>query len=123
VENELLYVRDLYNLELNADLVVLSACETGLGRLRRGEGIISLARAFAYAGARAIVTTLWSVDDEKAKDLMLDFHGHLKRGEPVDAALRRAKLDYLQRRPGPAEAHPFFWAGFAPIGDMRPLAR
>lgn len=121
VENELLYVRDLYNLQLNADLVVLSACETGLGKLSRGEGIISLARAFAYAGAKSIVTTLWSVDDAKTKDLMVDFYRKLKKGMTKDAALRQAKLDYLESHTNPGDAHPFYWAGFAPIGDMRAL--
>ena len=119
VENELLYVRDLYNLQLNADLVVLSACETGLGKLSRGEGIISLARAFAYAGAKSIITTLWSVDDAKTKDLMVDFYRKLKKGMTKDAALRQAKLDYLESHTNPGDAHPFYWAGFAPIGDMR----
>lgn len=121
VENELLYVRDLYNLQLNADLVVLSACETGLGKLSRGEGIISLARAFAYAGAKSIFTTLWSVDDAKTKDLMVDFYRKLKKGLTKDAALRQAKLDYLESHANPADAHPFYWAGFAPIGDMKPV--
>ncbi|MBK7869568.1 MAG: CHAT domain-containing protein [Saprospiraceae bacterium] len=121
VENELLYVRDLYNLQLNADLVVLSACETGLGKLSRGEGIISLARAFAYAGAKSIVTTLWSVDDAKTKDVMVDFYRNLKKGMTKDAALRQAKLNYLKGHTNPGDAHPYYWAGFAPIGDMRAL--
>ena len=74
IENELLYVKDLYNLSLNADLVVLSACETGIGKLQRGEGIISLARAFAYAGAKGIVTSLWSVSDKSTSELMRFFY-------------------------------------------------
>ncbi|MCA9434916.1 MAG: CHAT domain-containing protein, partial [Candidatus Omnitrophica bacterium] len=67
LENELLFVKDIYNLQLNADLVILSACQTATGELQRGEGIISLARAFAYAGAKSITTTLWSVNDQKTK--------------------------------------------------------
>ncbi len=122
LENELLYARDIYNLSLNADLVTLSACETGIGELQNGEGIISLARAFAYAGAKSIVTSLWSVSDAKTKDLMVDFYKNLRRGGLKDEALRQAKLDYLKRNKGQA-AHPFFWAGFIGIGDMAPVRR
>jgi len=122
LENELLYARDIYNLQLNADLVTLSACETGIGELQGGEGIISLARAFAYAGAKGIVTSLWSVSDAKTKDLMVDFYKNLRSGALKDDALRQAKLDYLKRNRGQA-AHPFFWAGFIGIGDMAPVRR
>ena len=115
LENELLYVKDLYNLELNADLVVLSACETGIGKLQRGEGIISLARAFAYAGAKSIVTTLWSVNDQSTAELMRYFYRELKKGETKDAALRAAQLEYISKN----AKHPYFWAAFIPIGDMR----
>jgi CHAT domain-containing protein len=120
LENELLYVRDLYNLSLNADLVTLSACETGAGKLERGEGIISLARAFTYAGAKSIVTTLWSVQDERTKDLMLDFYRNLKKGMNKDEALRETKLAYLFKN-NHAAAHPFFWAGVVAMGEMTPL--
>jgi len=120
-ENELLYVRDLYNLRLNADLVVLSACETGIGRLQRGEGIISLARAFTYAGAKSIVTTLWSVSDAKSKFLVTRFYEYLTKGVSKDRALQRAKLDLLETFAGEA-ADPFYWAGFVGVGSMTPIA-
>lgn len=120
---EKLYARDLYNLELNADMVVLSACETAAGKLQRGEGIVSLARAFAYAGAKSLVTTLWKVDDEKTRDLMAAFYGHLWAGKAKDAALRQAKMDFLKDNEGGGGTalHPFFWAGLIAIGDMRAL--
>ncbi len=117
LENELLYVRDLYNLRLNASLAVLSACETGIGELQRGEGIISLARAFAYAGAESIVTTLWQVDDARSKGLALTFYKGLREGLPKDAALRQAKRKLIKDGMG----HPFFWAGFIVAGDARKL--
>ncbi|MEL7220645.1 MAG: CHAT domain-containing tetratricopeptide repeat protein [Bacteroidota bacterium] len=120
LENELLYVRDLYNLQINADLVVLSACETAIGELQKGEGIISLNRAFAYAGAKSIVTTLWVADDNATKTLMIDFHQFLEVGQPKEEALRQAKLRYLQTQVG-RMSHPFFWSGFIAAGDMRPL--
>lgn len=122
VENELLYIRDLYNLHLNADLVVLSACETGIGELQRGEGVISLARAFAYAGAKSIITTMWSVDDAKTKDLMIAFYSNLKTGMPKNVALTKAKRDFLKKHLG-TNAHPFYWAAFIGIGDMRSLTK
>lgn len=118
-EYDKLYARDLYNTQLNADMVFLSACETSSGKLRRGEGIVSLARAFAYAGAKSMVTTLWKVDDEKTKALAIRFHAKLLEGVPKDQALRDAKLNYLGEQKGRgAGAHPFFWAGFIGIGDM-----
>lgn len=120
LENELLYVRDLYNLQLNADLVVLSACETGTGELQRGEGIISLARAFAYAGAKSIATTLWQVNDQSMQELIVDFYRYLDLGFAKDMALRQAKLDYLNRHPD-SKAHPSHWAAVIGVGDMRAL--
>lgn len=119
IENEFIYNRDLYNLDLNADMVVLSACETGVGELKNGEGIISLARGFSYAGAKSIVTTLWSVDDGKTKELMESFYRYIKKGASKDAALRQAKLDFLGKYK--SDAHPFYWAAFIPIGDMQPI--
>ena len=112
-----LFSKEIYNLSLHADLVVLSACQTGVGELRKGEGVISLARAFMYAGTKSVVTTLWSVDDAKSKELMVEFYRQLQMGQRKDAALRAAKLNYLQRFSGEA-AHPFYWAGFIGLGDM-----
>ncbi len=117
IENEYLYVRDLYNLQLNADLVVLSACETAAGELQRGEGIISLARAFAYAGAKSILTTLWVVDDAATKDLTKEFYLQLKQGKTKDEALHLAKLKHLRENDN-TRKHPFFWAAMIPVGDM-----
>lgn len=114
-DQDLLFMRDLYNLRIGADLVVLSACETGIGPLRRGEGLMSLARAFSYAGAKSIVTTLWAVSDEKTARLMQNFYDCLHEGAPKDEALRQAKRDHIQQSGG----DPFFWAGFIGIGDMQ----
>ena len=115
-----LYTKDLYNLSLNADLVVLSACETATGKLHEGEGIISLARAFAYAGAKSIVTTLWQVNEESSKDLFISFYRYLANDLQMDKdeALHLAKLDFLKKAQKPELLHPFFWAGIIGIGDM-----
>ena len=120
IMNEFLYNRELYNLQLSADMVVLSACETGVGELQKGEGIISMARGFSYAGAKSIITTLWSVNDEVAPPIMKAFYQHLKDGLTKDAALREAKRDYLNDFSG-QDLHPYYWAGFIGIGDMSNL--
>jgi CHAT domain-containing protein len=117
-DHEFLYVRDIYSLNINADLVVLSACETGIGELKRGEGVISLARAFAHAGAKSLVTTLWSVHDKSTMHIMASFYKYLQSGWTKDAALAQAKMDYLAQAKREM-AHPFYWAAFVPIGDMR----
>ncbi|MDO8366254.1 MAG: CHAT domain-containing protein [Saprospiraceae bacterium] len=120
VENGLLSVGELYNLSLNADLVLLSACETGIGEQQRGEGVVSLARAFAFAGAKSIVATLWSVNDKSTMQVMDNFYAGIKSGKPKNVALANAKLQYLEKNPG-QPSHPFFWAGFVAVGDMSPM--
>lgn len=117
-ENELLYVRDIYNLRLRADMAVLSACQTNLGQLRRGEGVISLARAFAYAGAKSIVTTLWNVKDRATQQLAIDYYRFLGQGLPKDEALQKAKLEQVKDY---YKAHPYHWAGMIVVGDMGKL--
>jgi CHAT domain-containing protein len=117
-----LYTQELYNLRLDSvKLVVLSACETGSGRLVRGEGIMSLARAFAYAGCPSIVTTLWKADDQATAYITARMHAYLKDGEPKDIALHKAKLDYLQNQTDPRKKAPYYWANFIFIGDQAPL--
>lgn len=117
-----LYAQELYNMRLeNARLVVLSACETGGGQLVRGEGIMSLARAFAYAGCPSIVTTLWKADDQATADITSRMHEYLQKGARSDEALRLAKLDYLDNQSDPRRKSPTYWANFVFIGDPAPL--
>ncbi len=118
-----LYVKDIYNLTINADLVTLSACETGIGELRRGEGIISLARAFAYAGAPSLVTSLWKVNDGSTAALMADFYTQLRSGLSTDKALQAAKINMINDKKNEEWQHPYFWSSFLPIGDMRAIYR
>jgi len=115
-----LYARELQNMRLPVDLVVLSACQTGLGSYERGEGLVSLTRALQEAGARSTLTTLWSIDDAKSSALMRSFYKYLRQGLPKDQALQQARLDYLDENRGEF-AHPFFWAAYIPQGDMRSL--
>ncbi len=120
VENEFLFVSDIYGNKISAKLVVLSACEAGIGELLQGEGMISLSRAFFYAGAKSVVTSLWKVDDEKSKNLIVQFYKNLHQGMPKHKALRQAKL-WLIEKGTHADAHPYFWAGFVPLGVMSAL--
>lgn len=115
---QILFGLDLYNMNLNADLTILSACQTGYGKIQRGEGIMSLARAFKYAGCPNILMTLWSADDQASGEIVSSFLRQLKSGEEKDEALRQAKLDYLKHGD---QKHPFFWANFVLLGDDAPF--
>lgn len=115
-----LLLPDIYALSLNADLVVLSACQTGLGREQKGEGVMSLARAFAQAGAAGIISSLWSVNDRSTAEILNHFYQNLGGQHTVCAALRKAKLAYLDDPDvGVATQTPYFWAGLAPLGADR----
>jgi CHAT domain-containing protein len=100
---------------LNADVGVLSACETGSGRLEGEEGIMDLARSFLIAGAKSVVASLWAVDDLSTATLMGFFYEHLAAGLEVREALRQAQLDFIRNYGSKAE--PYYWAGFEVIGD------
>jgi CHAT domain-containing protein len=112
-EDGLLQVREIFNLQLRADLVVLSACQSGLGKEVSGEGLIGMTRAFLYAGASSVVVSLWRVDDMSTADLMVGFYSHLKAGLDRSEALRQAKLELIDRS---RYSHPYFWAPFVLIG-------
>ena len=113
---------DIYNLNLNARLTVLSACNTGSGALQKGEGVMSLARGFLYAGCPSIVMTLWEAEDNSTTTIMSSFYKYLKKGKSKDEALRLAKLEYLSES-NPRLSHPHYWLGYVSIGDSSPLYR
>jgi len=100
-------------------LVVLSACETGVGDVQNGEGVYGLRRALVLAGAQTQVTSLWKVADVATKDLMLDYYKRLLKGEGRSAALREAQRTMINSQ---ERSHPYFWAAFVPIGNWAPLA-
>ena len=106
----------ILRLKLNADLVTLSACRTGLGKLVNGEGVLGLTRAFLYAGTRSVLASLWNVNDTATAQLMTAFYRNLKRGLSKDEALRQAKLELLHGKQ-PSWRHPYFWASFVLIGE------
>ena len=116
----LLSTADIYNLKLKAKLTVLSACNTGTGSLQKGEGILSLARGFLYAGCPSIIMSLWEVEDESGTQIMSSFYRNLKKGKTKDEALRSAKLEYLESA-GIRTAHPHYWLSFVSIGDNSSL--
>jgi CHAT domain-containing protein len=99
------------------ELVVLSACQTGLGDVKSGEGVFGLRRAFLFAGAQTLITSLFEVPDQDTRDLMAAFYRGLKSGQGKLAALHAAQRELLQRRRQAGAAHPFFWASFVMVGD------
>jgi CHAT domain-containing protein len=109
---------DLCSMQLKTGLAVLSACNTGNGELRRGEGIMSLARAFAYAGCPSVMMSLWSIPDESTSKVVFNFYENLKNGDEKDRALQKSKLLYLKNCP-PQYAIPNYWAAMVIIGDVR----
>jgi CHAT domain-containing protein len=120
VEDGSLYAHELYEIDLSTlDLAVLSACESGVGKHQVGEGTMSIARGFAYAGCPSLVISLWKIDDKTSANIMEKFYTHLAKGEPIDLALAKSKVEYMA---GAKEfnSHPYYWAAFLPVGN--PLA-
>lgn len=115
VEN-IMYVAEINNLELTADLVILSACQTATGKLYRGEGLMSITRAFQLAGAKALTASQWDVTDSKSPYIITTFLKALKSGQPKPEALAHAQCAYLDAAAG-MEAHPYYWAGFVSCGN------
>ena len=114
--DSLLSLREIPGLDLSADLVVLSSCRSGAGEHYRGEGLVSLTRAFLYAGARSVLVSLWDVSDESTADFMESFYRGLLEGRSAAAALRGAKLDFLHSD-RPARRRPYRWAPFILVGE------
>jgi CHAT domain-containing protein len=115
VEDGWVSAEEIGLMDLNGtELVVLSACETGLGEVRLGEGVSGLRRAFRYAGAETLVMSLFPVEDRATQELMGRFYRNLKAGQGKLEALRGAQLETMRRE---ASAHPFHWASFVLVGD------
>jgi CHAT domain-containing protein len=119
---EPVYLPDVYAHRLNAALVTLSACQSNIGPLARGEGVLGMGRAFAAAGAQGVVASLWMLNDRAAADVNDRFYEQLARGVSKPVALHQAQLDYLNRTDMPAYLKsPYYWAGLTYYGDANPL--
>lgn len=120
LQDEILYPFELYNMNLNADLAVLSACETGAGKISSGEGVMSLGRAFQYAGVSSLLLSQWEVSDPVSPVIMASFYENLKAGKDKAQALRLAKLSFLESADNVA-ASPYYWGGFFILGSTDPI--
>jgi CHAT domain-containing protein len=119
-EDNSLYAYEIYNQNLNSNLAILTACETGKPTYQSGEGMISLAHAFNYAGSESILTSLWKIDEQSSSKIIDLFYKNLSKGMAKDKALRQAKLDYIVTAEG-RTANPQYWAGLVLIGDTMPI--
>ena len=113
MDDGVLYSGEIYNLQLNADLVTLSACETGLGTIVKGEGLLGLTRGFMYAGAKNLLVSLWQVADKSTAELMMQFYRNILNNQPYSTALRNAKLAMIKKG---KYAHPVEWSPFILTG-------
>jgi len=112
-EDGFLQVREIYNLRMTANLVTLSACHTGKGKLEKGEGVLGLPRIFFYSGARSVLSTLWKIDDKSSAKFMSYFYYYLSKGMYKAQALQLAKLKMINSK----LSHPFYWAAFILNGE------
>ncbi len=116
-EDGFLLVREIYNLRLSADMIVLSACQTGKGKLENIEGVLGLPRIFFYCGARSVVSSLWRINDKSTTKFMSYFYKYLSGGNSKSQALRLAKIKMLRTK----YSHPFYWSSFVLYGESSPL--
>ena len=109
-------------MKMNAQMAVLSSCSSGFGKMKKGEGMMSLARGFIYAGCPSIVMTLWQVTDKSSSEMMTSFYKYLKKGRSKQEAMRLAKIDFLSKADD-LTSNPYFWSGFVVLGDNSPIYR
>jgi len=112
---------EIYLSNTRANLAVLSACNTGFGKLEKGEGVMSMARAFHFSGVPSVLMSLWKVPDKETKKIMVSFYKYLKKGEKKSDALRKAKIEYLKSTSDKNLLHPFYWSGFVLNGNADQL--
>jgi len=120
LNDNILHTYELYGLNLNADLAVLSACNTSTGKIETGEGIFNIARGFLYAGCPSVITTLWQVEDKSSAKLNSNLYKYLKDGHSKAKALQLSKLDHLNSSVQ-VLAHPLYWAGYINVGNPNPI--
>ncbi|OJY88902.1 MAG: hypothetical protein BGP13_02475 [Sphingobacteriales bacterium 40-81] len=111
-----LYAYEIYSMQLKAELAVLTACETGAGAVHTGEGVMSLAHSFMFAGCPSVIMSLWKIDEKTNAQIITGFYQYLKKGYSKSEALRKAKIDFIENNTGEL-SNPFYWAGLCMIGD------
>ncbi|MCK5028643.1 MAG: CHAT domain-containing protein [Bacteroidales bacterium] len=119
-EDGFLNTFELYNMNLNARMAVLSSCNSGSGIMHRGEGVLSMARGFVYSGCPSIIMTLWSVEDNSGVKLMTSFYSILLKGNNKSHSLRQSKIDFIKNA-DQLKSHPYFWSGYVVIGNKEAL--
>jgi len=119
-EDGLLKTYEVYDIPIEASMVVLSSCNTGTGHLQSGEGVISLARGFLYSGSPSVIMSLWEVDDRSGSKIVKSFYDYLKRGVTKSTALRKARKDYLKDS-DQLRSHPYFWCTLVILGEDEPI--
>ncbi len=120
-DNEKLFFKEIYDLNFPSEMVVLSACNTGIGQLLSGEGLMSMSRALNYAGVKSTIYSLWQVPDKETSDLMVLFYENIDKGLSKDQALAEAKRIFIKKYS--TKSHPYFWAGFVVNGDLKPIEK
>lgn len=120
--NDTLFLKEIYGQRFNAEMIVLSACETGLGKEEKGEGLMSLSRGFTYAGIPSQVTSLWSINESSTKDIVISFYNYLSQGKNKSEALRLAKIDYLEMA-SIRQSSPYYWAGLIQLGNFEAVKK
>jgi len=120
VEDGYLHAYEIYNLPLRAELAVLTACETGVGKASQSEGVLSMAHGFAYAGCPSLVMSLWEIDEKTSAQIIETFYEYLADGMPKNKALRLAKMQYLRKAKGELK-NPYYWSGLVLFGNATPV--
>ncbi len=121
LSSNILYVKDLYDAHIPAEMVTLSACQTGIGKLQKGQGMLSLSKGFYYAGAKSLVNTLWKINDRSSIGIMGAFYEELSEGKSKSEALRQAKVKYLKSLDDDYLKHPYYWGAFTVSGNNSPV--
>ena len=119
-EDNILFGHEVYTINIPADLVVLSACNTGVGKMNQGEGILSVGSAFQYAGAKSLLLSRWNISDQTTPEVMKFFYTNIKKGMSKSEALQKAKIDYLDSADFLASP-PYYWGSFYILGDVSPV--
>jgi CHAT domain-containing protein len=116
VEDGNLNTYEVYGVPLKAKMVILSSCNTGAGIMHSGEGILSLARGFVYAGSQSVIMSMWEIEDKSGTEIVKSFYRYLKRGATKSNALRKARIDYLKNA-DMLRSHPYFWSSLVIYGN------